>query len=68
MTSVPGLLENPDANIAGEEAFKQRFLQSERRILEFILSLVPHLSDAEDLLQEICSITSRNLNRGTNLP
>jgi len=32
------------------------FLQSERRILGFILSLVPHLADAEDLLQETCSI------------
>lgn len=32
------------------------FLQSERRILGFIFSLVPNLSDAEDLLQETCSI------------
>tara|TARA_R110002167_G_scaffold116339_1_gene291413 strand:- start:510 stop:1001 length:492 start_codon:yes stop_codon:yes gene_type:complete len=32
------------------------FLQSERRILGFILSLVPNLADAEDLLQETCSI------------
>lgn len=34
----------------------QLFLQSERRILGFILSLVPNLADAEDLLQETCSI------------
>lgn len=32
------------------------FLQSERRVLGFILSLVPNLSDAEDLLQETFSI------------
>lgn len=56
MTSVPDSPDKPDANIAGEEAFMRLFLQSERRILGFILSLVPHLSDAEDLLQETCSI------------
>lgn len=32
------------------------FLQSERRILEFVLSLVPSLADAEGLLQETCSM------------
>ncbi|SMP42160.1 RNA polymerase sigma-70 factor, ECF subfamily [Neorhodopirellula lusitana] len=32
------------------------FLQSERRILGFILALVPHLADAEDLVQETCMI------------
>ena len=32
------------------------FLQSERRLLGFILSLVPHMADAEDILQETCSI------------
>lgn len=46
----------PDANVAGEEAFMKLFLQSERRVLGFILSLVPNPSDAEDLLQETCSI------------
>ena len=34
----------------------QIFLQSERRILGFILALVPHMADAEDILQETCSI------------
>ena len=50
------LPQNPDADVATEEAFMRLFLQSERRILGFILSLVPNLSDAEDLLQETCSI------------
>ena len=43
-------------NIVKEEQFMRLFLQSERRILGFILSLVPNLSDAEDLMQETCSI------------
>tara|TARA_R110002049_G_scaffold182485_2_gene350298 strand:+ start:25740 stop:26285 length:546 start_codon:yes stop_codon:yes gene_type:complete len=53
---VADLPKNPDAVVANEEAFIRLFLQSERRILGFILSLVPNLSDAEDLLQETCSI------------
>lgn len=61
--------EDPKTDIASEEAFMQMFLQTERRILGFILSLVPHLADAEDLLQETCSIMWRKFNqfkRGTD--
>jgi len=41
----------------------QLFLQSERRFLGFILSLVPHRADAEDLLQETCSIMWRKFDQ-----
>jgi RNA polymerase sigma-70 factor, ECF subfamily len=50
---------NQDAEVATEEQFMQLFLQSERRLLGFILSLVPHLADAEDLLQETFSVMWR---------
>lgn len=42
-----------------EDAFMRLFLQSERRILGFILALVPQLPDAEDILQESCSVMWR---------
>ncbi len=42
-----------------EDAFMRLFLQSERRIFGFILALVPHLPDAEDILQESCSVMWR---------
>ena len=38
-------------------------LQSERRILGFIFALVPHLPDAEDLLQETCSVMWRKFDQ-----
>ena len=53
---MPDMPENLNARVAEEERFMRLFLQSERRILGFILSLVTNLSDAEDLLQETCSI------------
>ncbi len=53
---MPATPDEPESNVASEEAFMRLFLQSERRLLGFILSLVPHLADAEDLLQETCSI------------
>ncbi|TWT54934.1 ECF RNA polymerase sigma factor SigH [Rubripirellula amarantea] len=64
-------MSEPDQRIDvdKEEAFMRSFLQSERRILGFILSLVPHMSDAEDLLQETCSTMWRKhdeFEAGTN--
>ncbi|TWT56601.1 sigma-70 family RNA polymerase sigma factor [Allorhodopirellula solitaria] len=59
-------MNNPEdlkTDIASEEVFMQLFLQSERRILGFILALVPHLADAEDLLQETCSIMWRKFDQ-----
>lgn len=61
--SVPELPKTPDSDIAQEEAFMQLFLQSERRILGFILALVPHMADAEDILQETCSIMWRKFDQ-----
>lgn len=48
-------MTQPGTDIAKEEAFMRLFLQSERRFLGYILSLVPHLPDAEDLLQDACT-------------
>lgn len=42
-----------------EATFKQLVPQYERRILGFILTLVPHFPDAEDLLQETLSVMWR---------
>ena len=45
------------------------FLQSERRFLGYILSLVPHLADAEDLLQDASATMWRKYDEyepGTN--
>lgn len=55
-SAAPNMPEGPDFDIDTDEAFLRLFLRSERRILGFILFLVPHLADAEDLLQETCSI------------
>lgn len=58
------MTEGPDISghkpeVAKEERFMALFLKSERRILGFILALVPNLVDAEDLLQETCTIMWR---------
>jgi RNA polymerase sigma-70 factor (ECF subfamily) len=42
-----------------EERFMQLFLQHERRLRAFIVTLVPHWADAEDLLQETSAIIWR---------
>lgn len=60
---MPDSPEKPETDIASEEAFMQLFLRSERRILGFILALVPNLADAEDLLQETCSIMWRKFDQ-----
>ncbi len=58
------MAKGPDISVHGpdvakEEAFMALFLKSERRILGFILALVPHRVDAEDLLQETCTVMWR---------
>ncbi|TWT80773.1 RNA polymerase sigma factor CarQ [Planctomycetes bacterium CA13] len=61
--------QEPAVDIAKEEAFMRLFLQSERRILGFVLSLVPNMADAEDLLQETCTTMWRKYDAfepGTN--
>ena len=45
-----------EIDVEREEQFVKLLLRSEREIFKFILTLVPHLADAEDLLQETCSI------------
>ncbi len=50
-----------EIDIEKEEQFVKLLLRSEREIFKFILTLVPHLADAEDLLQETCSIMWRKL-------
>ena len=62
-------MEEPETDIAKEEAFMRSFLQSERRFLAYILSLVPNLADAEDLLQDACATMWRKYDEfepGTN--
>ena len=54
--------EDPNIDVAQEGRFMRLFLQSERRILGFILSLVPYVADAEDLLQETCAIMWSKIN------
>jgi RNA polymerase sigma-70 factor (ECF subfamily) len=42
-----------------QERFVQLFLQHERRIRAFILTMVPHWADADDLLQETSAVIWR---------
>jgi RNA polymerase sigma-70 factor len=46
-------------DLATEERFMRLFLESERRVFGFILSLVPHWADAEDVLQETVAVMWR---------
>lgn len=61
--------DHTEIDVEKEEQFVKLLLRSEREIFRFILTLVPHLADAEDLLQETCSIMWRKLDEfepGTN--
>ena len=58
MVDMPDSLDH-GSDATKEEAFMSLFLQSERRILGFILTMIPYLVDAEDLLQETCTVMWR---------
>ena len=60
-----GVSDHLTAPVAGEDedhvfskgrAFLSRFLKAERRIFAYILTLLPHRADAEDVLQEVSVI------------
>jgi RNA polymerase sigma-70 factor (ECF subfamily) len=44
------------AVVSKGRAFLGRFLRAERRIFAYILTLLPHRADAEDVLQEVSAI------------
>ena len=52
-------------DLAREQRFLQLFLPNERRIYAFILALVPHWSDADDVLQETSAVLWRKLDEFT---
>ncbi len=47
------LSSDEDDVVSKGEAFLGRFLKAERRIFAYILTLLPHRADAEDVLQEV---------------
>ncbi|WP_186776109.1 sigma-70 family RNA polymerase sigma factor [Rubripirellula reticaptiva] len=62
-------MNDAETDVANEEVFMRLFLQSERRLLGFILSMVPNMADAEDLLQDTCATMWRKYDEfepGTN--
>jgi RNA polymerase sigma-70 factor, ECF subfamily len=43
-------------DLAREERFMDLFLANQRRIYAYVLALVPHREDAEDLVQDTCRV------------
>ena len=54
--TVPLAGEDEDRVFSKGRAFLSRFLKAERRIFAYILTLLPHRADAEDVLQEVSVI------------
>ncbi len=50
------LLTEENHVVAKGHAFLRLFLKAERRIFAYILTLLPHRADAEDVLQEVSAI------------
>jgi len=50
------LLEEEDNVVSKGHAFLGRFLKADRRIFAYILTLLPHRADAEDVLQEVSAL------------
>jgi RNA polymerase sigma-70 factor (ECF subfamily) len=53
---LPALHADDDDVFSKGRAFLSRFLKAERRIFAYILTLLPHRADAEDVLQEVSVI------------
>ncbi len=56
-----------DHSISRGQTFVRQMLVAEKRIYAFILTLVPHPSDAEDLLQETAALMWVKYNEQTNI-
>jgi RNA polymerase sigma-70 factor (ECF subfamily) len=50
------LLEKEDGVVANGRAFITLYLKAQRRLFAYILTLLPHQADAEDVLQEVSAI------------
>jgi RNA polymerase sigma-70 factor, ECF subfamily len=50
------VLEKEDDVVANGRAFITQFLKAQRRIFAYILTLLPHQADAEDVLQQVSAI------------
>jgi RNA polymerase sigma-70 factor (ECF subfamily) len=48
----PGSNQRSESKIAGQEQFLSLFLRSEREIFRYVATLVPNISDAEDIVQQ----------------
>ncbi len=57
-------LADEDDVFSKGRAFLSRFLKAERRIFAYILTLLPHRADAEDVLQEVSVIMWEKFDEG----
>src|SRR5262245_63568369 len=48
-----------EVDLPREERFLRLLLAHQRRIFAYVLALVPHWSDAEDIVQETCAVLWR---------
>jgi RNA polymerase sigma-70 factor, ECF subfamily len=48
----PGWNQRPEPKSAAQERFLSLFLRSEREIFRYVAALVPHVADAEDIVQQ----------------
>ncbi len=49
---LPGSNPGPESRSGAQEQFLSLFLRSEREIFRYVAALVPHVADAEDIVQQ----------------
>ncbi len=63
MTASAITVRSTDSEAARTEDFVQLLIRNQRRIFSFIMTLVPHWNDAEEIMQETSAVLWRKFDR-----